>query len=192
VKFIQKAYTPGMRREFDSVVFATYGLGPSQGHFAIARFQIAEKILIELPEHLRTVSLVVVDGPFTAWDPYGASGNAMFGSAKHTNHWSSTDPDERPPARYEELLNKPAFAPVSFTHFERMRADASDVAPEVADARYLGSRFTMRVVEDSPEDDKRVLYVESGEPGELHIFSGKVVGAVKAARLVCEQLSAYA
>jgi hypothetical protein len=116
----------------------------------------------------------------------------MFGSAKHTNHWSSTDPDERPPARYEELLNKPAFAPVSFTHFERMRADASDVAPEVADARYLGSRFTMRVVEDSPEDDKRVLYVESGEPGELHIFSGKVVGAVKAARLVCEQLSAYA
>jgi glycine/D-amino acid oxidase-like deaminating enzyme len=192
VKFIQEAYRPEMRREFDSVVFATYGLGPSQGHFPIARFQIAEKILIELPAHLTPVSLVVVDGPFTAWDPYGASGHSMFGSAKNTNHWSSTDPDEEPPERYRGLLNRPTFEPVAFTHFEKMRADATDVAPDVADAKYLGSRFTMRVVEDSPDDDRRVLYVEAGEPGELHIFSGKVVGAVKAARLVCEQLAAYA
>jgi hypothetical protein len=31
-----------------------------------------------------------------------------------------------------------------------------------------------------------------GEPGEIHIFSGKVVSAVKAARLVCERIGNYA
>ena len=44
----------------------------------------------------------------------------------------------------------------------------------------------MRVVEDNPEHDRRIFYVQDGFPGEIHIFSGKVVSAVKAARLVCE------
>jgi hypothetical protein len=63
--------------------------------------------------------------------------------------------------------------------------------PAAAEAVYLGSRFTMRVVEDSPADDRRVLYVTERGPGELHIFSGKVVSAVKAARLVCEHIEAH-
>jgi hypothetical protein len=47
----------------------------------------------------------------------------------------------------------------------------------------------MRVVEDNPQQDRRILYVQDGLPGEIHIFSGKVVSAVKAARLVCERIA---
>jgi hypothetical protein len=47
----------------------------------------------------------------------------------------------------------------------------------------------MRVVEDNPAQDRRVLYVREAAPGEFHIFSGKVVSAVKAARIVCERIS---
>ena len=32
---------------------------------------MAEKILIALPVELHGIALVVVDGPFTAFDPYG-------------------------------------------------------------------------------------------------------------------------
>jgi hypothetical protein len=49
----------------------------------------------------------------------------------------------------------------------------------------------LRVVEDNPEQDRRILYVRDGLPGEIHIFSGKVVGAVKAARMVCEKIASY-
>jgi hypothetical protein len=45
-------------------------------------------------------------------------------------------------------------------------------------------------VEDNPQD-RRILYVQEGAPGEVHIFSGKVVSVVKAARLVCEKIESY-
>jgi hypothetical protein len=189
IRFEKKSFHSAMRSEFDFVVWATYGLGPSRRVFKIAKFQVAEKILIELPEPLRGVALVVVDGPFTAFDPYGSSQRSLFGSAKNTNHWTTTDPDEPVPEPYAGILNEPEFKPVPFTRFEAMRKDCWDSVPGAKDAVYLGSRFTMRVVEDSPESDRRILYVAEGAPGELHIFSGKVVGAVKAARLVSERIA---
>ena len=73
-----------------------------------------------------------------------------------------------------------------------MRKDCCDSVPAARDAAYLGSRFTIRVVEDNPEQDRRILYVRDDKPCEIHIFSGKVVSAVKAARLVCERIARHA
>lgn len=187
VRFEQRAFHAGMRDGYDFVVWATYGMAESRSVFSHAKYQVAEKVLIELPAELHGVALVVVDGPFTGFDPYGASGLSLFGSAKHTNHWSSTDQDEPVPEQYASRLNRPTFESVSFTRFEELRLDACRAVPAAAQARYLGSRFVMRVVEDHSED-RRILYVKDGAPGEIHIFSGKVVSAVKAARLVCERI----
>jgi hypothetical protein len=188
VRFEQQAFRREMRNGYDFVVWATYGMGQSRGRFPVAKYQVAEKVLIELPPELRGIALVVVDGPFTGFDPYGSSELSLFGSAKHTNHWSTTDAGEAVPERYAGRLYGATFEGVPFTRFEAMRADACLAVPAAAQAQYLGSRFVMRVVEDSP-DDRRVLYVADGEPGEIHIFSGKVVSAVKAARLVCERIA---
>ena len=190
VRFTQAEFTPQMRDEYDFVVWATYGMGPSREVFKIAKFQVAEKMLIELPADLHGVALVVVDGPFTAFDPYGNSTRSLFGSAKNTNHWTTTNPNEQIPDPYAGILNEREFRKVAFTRFESMRADCCLSVPGAKDAVYLGSRFTIRVVEDSPEQDRRTLYVKDGAPGEIHIFSGKVVSAVKAARLVCERIAA--
>jgi hypothetical protein len=175
-----------MRPDFDFIVWATYGLGGSLGFFKAAKYQVAEKMLIELPAELRGVALVVVDGPFTAFDPYGSSTRSLFGSAKNTNHWTTTSASEPIPEPYATILNKPDFEPVPFTRFEAMRTDCCLTVPAAKDAAYIGSRFTIRVVEDNPEHDRRILHVREGAPGEFHIFSGKVVSAVKAARLICE------
>lgn len=191
IPFEKKEFTPAMRQEFDFVVWATYGLGPSRRAFKIAKFQVAEKMLIELPPALQHVALVVVDGPFTAFDPYGSSSRSLFGSAKNTNHWTTTDPDEPVPEPYAGILNEPEFRPVPFTRFEAMRQDCCESVPGAKDAKYVGSRFTIRVVEDNPEHDRRILYLKEGAPGEIHIFSGKVVSAVKAARLVCERIAGH-
>ena len=182
-------FTAAMRDDYHFAVWATYGLGPSRGLFKSVKYQVAEKILIELPPQLRGISLVVVDGPFTAFDPYGSSERSMWGSAKHSNHWTTTDPDEPIPDQYRALLNGPRFEPISWSRHEAMRKDAALAVPASAEARYLGSRFTIRVVENNPKEDRRTLYVQETAPGELHIFSGKVVSAVKAARLVCERVA---
>jgi hypothetical protein len=69
-----------------------------------------------------------------------------------------------------------------------MRQDSALGVPASAEAVYLGSRFTIRVVENDPQD-RRTLYVQETAPGVIHIFSGKVVSAVKAARLVSEKIA---
>ena len=191
IHFEQRAFTEELRHNYGIVVWATYGLGPSRGIFKSAKYQVAEKMLIHLPAELRGVALVVVDGPFTAFDPFGNSEFSLFGSAKNTNHWTSTDPDQPIPEQYANLLNESKFTSVEFTRFESMRADCCLSVPSARDAIYLGSKFTMRVVENNPEQDRRTLYVLDGEPGEIHLFSGKVVSAVKAARLVCEKIAAH-
>jgi hypothetical protein len=189
VPFEQRALTTEMRSEYDFVIWATYGLGPSRGLFKTAKYQVAEKMLIELPPILRGVSLVVVDGPFTAFDPYGGSARSLFGSAKNTNHWTTTDPGMPVPEPYASLLNRPAFEPVAFSRFDAMRKDSALAVPASQSAVYLGSRFTIRVVENNPGQDRRTLYVQEAAPRELHVFSGKVVSAVKAARIVCERVA---
>jgi hypothetical protein len=192
VKFVQRQFASEMRSDYDFVIWATYGMGPSRKIFKIAKYQVAEKILIDLPPELRGIALVIVDGPFTAFDPYGSSSAlALFGSAKHTNHWTTADPEEPVPVHYSNLLNRQEFSRVPDTRFEIMRADCSLAVPAAKNANYIGSRFTMRVVEDNPQHDRRILYVQDGLPGEIHIFSGKVVSAVKAARLVCERIANY-
>ena len=185
-----RPFSDELRGEFDRVVYATYGMGPSLGVFDIAKYQVAEKVLIDLPDPLRQVSLVIVDGPFTAFDPYGETQRSLFGSALHTNHWSTDDAREAVPESYARLLNRRDFDPVPFTHFDAMVEDCSLAVPAARAAKYLGSRFTMRVVEDHPASDRRVLYWKRDERRDLHVFSGKVVSALKAARIVCELIAA--
>src|SRR5579863_1957512 len=170
IPFEQRAFAPAMRPDYDFVVWATYGLGPSRGLFKNAKYQVAEKILIQLPPQLHHISLVVVDGPFTAFDPYGSSKRSLFGSAKNTNHWTTTDPNEPIPEAYASFLNGPSFAPIDFSRFDAMRADSALSVPASRDAQYLGSRFTLRVVENNPLQDRRTLYVQETVPGEIHIF----------------------
>jgi hypothetical protein len=192
IHFRQAAFRPEMRSEYDFVVWAVYGLGPSRLLFKAAKYQVAEKVLIELPAHLRGIALVVVDGPFTAFDLYGNSPFSLFGSARHTNHWSTTDPTAVVPQPYSDLLNGPAYAPVPFTNFEAMRRECSLAVPAAKEAIYRGSRFTMRVVEDDPGGDRRTLRLLESAPREFHIFSGKVVSSVKAARLISERIAGHA
>ena len=192
VRLHLSSFLPGMRAAYDVVVWALYGLGPSRSIFHAAKYQVAEKVLIRPPAHLRGICLVVVDGPFTAFDAYGNSAMALFGSALHTNHWSTVDPDFVVPPQYAAVLNGPSYVPVPFTHFEILRRDCCLAVPDQKDAVYIGSRFTMRVVEDDPAGDRRTLRVTESAPGEFHIFSGKVVGAVKAAQLICERIANHA
>src|SRR5271155_1568915 len=49
----QREFTPEMRPDYNIVVWATYGLAASRGFFKAAKYQVAEKMLIELPAQLQ-------------------------------------------------------------------------------------------------------------------------------------------
>ena len=53
MRFHQQEFAAEMRRDYDFVIWATYGLGPSRGLFQSVKYQVAEKILIQLPKQLQ-------------------------------------------------------------------------------------------------------------------------------------------
>ena len=182
IQLIKRKYSYTDKADFDFTIYATYGLSDSHiNSFKQVKLQVAEKVLTRLPDKIKNKSLVVIDGPFTAFDPYGKSEFHQFGSAKYTNHWETNDPAEIVPIQYRELLNK-KFNKIEFSNFELMRHEAMEVVPLVAKAKYLGSKFTLRLVEDDPATDRRILRVVKSDSRTIHVFSGKVVSAVKAAQ----------
>jgi len=185
IKYIKERFTKEHLNDFDYVIYATYGTSGSHIHFFDkVQIQVAEKMLIRLPEPLQKKSLVVIDGPFTAVDPYGNTKFSLFGSAEHTIHWFTRDPEQAIPSIYNIRLNGSQFIPVKFTHFNKMVEDAKKSVPMASEAEYIGSRFTLRVVEDNPKEDRRILSVNQTSDKIFHVFSGKITGAVKAAKLI--------
>ncbi|MDC6726222.1 hypothetical protein, partial [Leclercia adecarboxylata] len=56
------------------------------------------------------------------------------------------------------------------------------------EARYIGSRFTIRVVESDRTTDQRILHIARPAANVIHVFSGKVVSAVTAAHRVAAMI----
>lgn len=177
------------QKRWDFVVWATYGLYPKIKAETPLQLHVAEKILFQPPSELKDISLVLVDGPFTAFDPFGSSGYSLFGSAKYTNHWITDDLEEKIPSKFKTLLNKSNFSVYEGTRFSKMREECYKTVPGILDAEYLGSRFVLRVIKNNVATDERTLSVSRLDNRNIHIFSGKIVGAVKAAKEVAEFLS---
>lgn len=187
IGFRQEALAAERAAEFDIAVYATYA-SANLALFNRAQLQVVEKTLIELPQALHGKSILVLDGPFTGFDPYRTADRAQFGSARHSVRWSSFCTDDPIPEPYRELLNRTEFRPVDFTNFAALRGHASRAVPLAAGARYLGSRFTNRLVEYLPEEDPRTLAIKRTSDRVYHVFSGKVIGACKAASLILRDL----
>jgi hypothetical protein len=189
IRLVKEYCLDEYKSDYDFMIWATYGIsGSHMCLFEKCELQVAEKILIRLPPELHKKSLVIVDGPFTAFDPYGNSQYFQFGSARHTNHWCTSDIEEQIPTKYAGIINAPTYDPVVFSNFNKMVDDAKKAVPLCANAEYIGSRFTLRLVEDDPDTDKRILYIKQSDDRTFHVFSGKVVSAVKAANIMVEKI----
>lgn len=181
IPIIREHFDESRKKEFDWSIYATYGSSGSHTKlFNSVKIQVVEKVLTRLPGVLEKKSLVVVDGPFTAFDPYGKSGLSQFGSAKFTTHWETSDASVTMPNKYRYLLNK-EFKKCTFSNFELMRVEAMQAVPLAGNAKYLGSRFTIRLVENDAASDRRILRVLKSDDRTIHVFSGKIVSAEKAA-----------
>ena len=86
-------------------------------------------------------------------------------------------------------LNKSNFSAYEGTRFSKMREECQKTVPGILDSEYLGSRFVLRVIKNNIATDERTLSVSRLDNRNIHIFSGKVVGAIKAAKEVAECLS---
>ena len=96
---------------FDFVTVATYAESNSvfkkmpevQREY---QFEVCEKIVVEIPPEMKNMSIVVMDGPFTCFDPLGNTGYAVMGHVEHAIHHRVIGHTPVVPEEIKSYLNK--------------------------------------------------------------------------------------
>ena len=178
---------------FDLVVNATYAdindilLNQNQKQY---QFEVCEKIAVEMPDEMKEKSIVVMDGPFMCVDPYGRSGLSLLGNVVHAIHHTNTGIKPVVPSEIKSYLNKGLVKNPSITKFSSFVETGSEYIPEIKNAVYRGSMFTVRaVLPNMDKTDGRPTVIGYPEEKVVNVFSGKIDTCVKAANDLVERLS---
>jgi hypothetical protein len=179
---------------YDFVVVATYAhmngaMQEKTDHHREYQYEVCEKIVVEIPEAMRGVSIVVMDGPFMCFDPLGDTGFAVMGHVEHAIHHRSFGHAPEVPESIAPYLNKGIITNPSITNAPAFIADAARYLPALTDVRHVGSMYTIRTVLPKVDHtDERPTIVSLVDDRIFTIYSGKIGNSVKAARDVVARI----
>jgi hypothetical protein len=176
--FLHKKFQKQFVSDYDIVIYCTYGLSTAGNTFSDDReIQLVEKVKIKLESELQGISLVVIDGAFTAFDPLPFDLQySQFGSGKYTKHDVQNNINKFE-HRKRKFINTKHYIKVPFTHFNKLKQNGAQFVPAIENAVYEGSKFTYRIVEKDKNTDKRLLELTKVGEREYAVLSGKVVSA---------------
>jgi hypothetical protein len=133
--------------DYDLVVIATYSLNNNflKNHPEKQRdyqFELCEKILVELPPEYAKKGVVVMDGPFTCFDPFGNTDKFLMGNVVHAIHQRTVGKFPMPPKEFESLLNSGIIKNPPITNFDKFIDSAKPFFVGIEKAKHLGSMYT--------------------------------------------------
>ena len=181
---------------FDFVVVATYSnLNTAyKNHTHVHRdyqYEVCEKIVVEIPDALRGISTVIMDGPFMCFDPLGDTGYAVMGHVEHAIHHRSVGRAPEIPKELIPYLNNGIVKNPPVTHFQKFIDDSVKYMPALIGVEHIGSMFTVRTVLPKVDaTDERPTIVHTHNDRVFSIYSGKIGNSVKAARNVVQKITA--
>jgi glycine/D-amino acid oxidase-like deaminating enzyme len=182
--------------DFDFVVVATYArlneaFGSHTGAHRDYQYEVCEKIVVEIPDELKGISTVIMDGPFMCFDPLGDTGYAVMGHVEHAIHERSVGTHATIPEAILPYLNAGVVTNPNVTNAAAIIADGARFIPALANARHVGSMFTIRTVLPKVDHtDERPTIVRAIDDRMFMIYSGKIGNSVKAARDVVAHIRA--
>jgi predicted dehydrogenase len=180
-------------KNYDLIVVATYAHNNSLiEKFPSAQrdyqFELVEKMVLNLPEKFKNMSVVIQDGPFTCIDPFGETGLFLMGNVTHAIHHKNIGRAPEIPEEYKEILNNGIIKNPKITKIKEFLDSAERFFPGIKEgAEHIGSMFTIRTVLPYREhDDARPTIVEEINEKIVSIFSGKIPTCVDAAEQVLQ------
>lgn len=184
---LNTAFLPHQIDEYDFVINATY----ANSNFILERypdarrqyqFELVEKPVLRLSPKFKGMSIVVMDGPFFCIDPYGETDMHVMGNVVHAIHATNTGFFPEIPEEYKPLLNKGIVESPNVTRIEKFLETATSFMPDMKEAEYVGSMFTVRAVLPNVDaTDERPTLVSKVSDKIIHVFSGKLGNCVEAA-----------
>lgn len=154
------------------------------------KFELCEKPVVKLPPVFNDKSVVVFDGPFMCFDPYGRTDTFLLGNVVHAIHETTVGYRPDFDDRFDHLLNSGVVESPDITKFQKFVESGGEFIPGLADAEHVGSMYTTRTVLAGVEDtDERPTIVER-EGNVFKLLSGKLATCVDTAHEITAVLTA--
>ena len=176
--------------EFDRVVLCTYAnLNTLLTKFPELQeeyqFELCEKPVVKLPDSFHNKSIVIMDGPFMCIDPLANTDLHLLCNVTHEIHQPNTGKIPEIDKQYLHLLDNGIIKNPSHTNYDEFIKSSLEFFPEIKNAKYVGSMFTVRAVPPRAEDtDERPTLVKKINEKIITVFSGKVTTCAEAAKEV--------
>ena len=173
--------------DFDKVVICTYAnlnnlLEKFPNFQNEYQFELCEKPVVKLPKSFQNKSIVIMDGPFMCIDPLANTNFHLLCNVQHEIHQTNIGKFYDIKKEYEHLLDNGIIKNPSHTKYEQFIKSTLEFFPEIKNAEYVGSMFTIRAVPPRAEDtDERPTLVTKINEKIISIFSGKITTCVEAA-----------
>jgi len=178
--------------QFDRIVLAAYAANNSV-LAAIGRpidayqFEVCEKPVVSLPSSFRRTDIVIMDGPFMSVGPFGRSDLYALGHVVHAIHSTNVGLQPDIPAALRPYLDNGIVRDPQFTRFREFVDAGARFIPAIAEARHVGSMYTVRtVLPNRDATDERPTLVSQVDERIIQVFSGKLSNCVEAARAVAD------
>ena len=173
--------------KFDKIVICTYAnlnallekFPDFQNEY---QFELCEKPIVKLPKSFQNKSIVIMDGPFMCIDPLANTNFHLLCNVQHEIHQTNIGKFHEIKKEYRHLLDNGIIKNPSHTNYEQFIKSSLKFFPEIKNAEYIGSMFTIRAVPPRAEDtDERPTLVTKINEKIISIFSGKITTCVEAA-----------
>tara|TARA_B110000014_G_scaffold254632_1_gene235445 strand:+ start:324 stop:1373 length:1050 start_codon:yes stop_codon:yes gene_type:complete len=184
--------TEDMLHKFDKVIVCTYAnLNELLNKFPDLQheyqFELCEKPVVKLPKSFKNKSIVIMDGPFMCIDPLANTDLHLLCNVQHEIHQTNVGKFHQIKQDYSHLLDNGVVKNPSHTNYDKFIKSTIEFFPEIKEAEYVGSMFTIRAVPPRSDDtDERPTLVTKINEKIISIFSGKITTCVEAAKQVEE------
>ena len=126
-----------------------------------------------------------MDGPFMCIDPLANTDLHLLCNVTHEIHQTNIGKFPDVDKEYLHLLDNGIIKNPSHTNYAKFIKSSAEFFPEIKNAQYIGSMFTIRAVPPRVEDtDERPTLVKKINEKIITVFSGKITTCVEAANEV--------
>ena len=187
--YLNKEFKRSYLKNYDKVLIATY----SNNNFVLSnlgikkleknKYQLVEKIVIQLPEKYKRKSYVVIDGNFVCVDPFLGTKYHLLSDVKLSKIETLISKYPNFNSQKKKYLNKGVIKNKKISRFRDFIQNSSKYLPFLKKAKYIGSMFVVRAIKINKENtDERVTSVNYHNKRIISVLSGKWNNCIYLAR----------
>lgn len=186
--YFMEEFTNSCLDDFDVCVNCTYSnLNDLSGKKRNYQFELCEKICVQLPNRMRNVSIVIMDGPFMCADPFMNNWH-LLGNVVHAIHSRNVGTAPHIPGKYKPYMGQGFVDVKDISNFDKFIESGKEFIPDLEKAEYIGSKFVVRAVLPNVDDTDERPTIVSKNGKVIDVFSGKIDTCVSAANKVVRLL----